>query len=166
VRLGGVEECFRHATYRLVLAPADDATPGAQVQTRRTVGDGHQRGGSCVEVHLHEHGPDSWQSWGGAEPQFGGIDLEQLATQPEKHLRPVGRHGEHRQSHGVARRARAHPGDRAGAGPAGRPVRVPRARHGRGEGQGPDADLLPRRQAPRSLAGVAPTCCADLAGRP
>lgn len=86
MRLRGVEECFRHATYRLVLAPADDATSGAQVQTRRTVGDGHQRGGSCVEAHLHERGPDSRQSWGGAEPQFGGIDLEQLATQPEKYL--------------------------------------------------------------------------------
>ena len=66
----------------------------------------------------------------------------------EVQLRPVGRHRQHRQPHGVPRAARHDPGDRAGLRAAATPLRAAPARDDRGQGQGPD-DLLPARRTAR-----------------
>ena len=59
----------------------------------------------------------------------------------EVHLRRVGRHGQHRQPDGVARRARTGPGHRGDVPPAARRLRLRAARAHRRQGQGPDPDL-------------------------
>ena len=73
----------------------------------RRHGAGHARGGR--RAHRRPSGQPL--------PVRIGIDTGPVVAgvigSDEVHLRPVGRHREHRQPHGVARRARPHPGDRA-----------------------------------------------------
>ena len=63
----------------------------------------------------------------------------------EVRLRPVGRHGEHREPDGDPRRRRAHPVHGASLPAAERPVHLHATRRDRHQGQGIDADLFPRR---------------------
>ena len=60
------------------------------------------------------------------------------------HLRPLGRHGQHRGPDGIARGGGRDPGDRAGLPSPRAGVRVPGAGRGRRQGEGPDADLSAR----------------------
>ena len=62
--------------------------------------------------------------------------------QAEVHLRPVGRHREHREPHGVARVGERDPADRTRGAQARARVRDEAARRDRREGEGPDGDLL------------------------
>ena len=68
---------------------------------------------------------------------------------PQVHLRPVGRHREHGEPDGVARRRRPDPGDRGDlpAPPRSVPLRGPR--RDRGQGQGPPPDVSPGRAKKR-----------------
>ena len=59
------------------------------------------------------------------------------------HLRPLGRHGEHRQPDGVPRRAGRDPADGARGRGAERRLRARAARPDRGQGQGARRDVLP-----------------------
>ena len=59
---------------------------------------------------------------------------------PQVHLRPVGRHGEHRQPDGVARPAGADPGHRGGLRAPALRLRVRGARRGRDQGQGTSSE--------------------------
>ena len=68
------------------------------------------------------------------------------------HLRPVGRHREHRQPDGVARRRRSDPGHRGHLPAAPRSVSLRGSRRDRGQGQGPHPDVPPHPEDDPTLA--------------
>ena len=82
--------------------------------------------------HAMEHQVDD-EAAGRHQQRAGGGGRDR---QEQVHLRPVGRHGEPGEPHGIGRHARHHPGDARGLREAQGRVRVRAARPDRGQGQG------------------------------
>ncbi len=70
---------------------------------------------------------------------------------PQIHLRPLGRHGQHRQPDGVAWADRSDPGDGTRRRRAPGAVRHPAPGNGGRQGEGADADLPPHRPTPGDI---------------